>query len=171
MKVHRAVATNALWRKLNHDPRALNAVIRTTILARLMGYRATPCKVGIVQVSLDLFHAWACVGTLNNSYPLRDDIEQQRPLAIVHCGCFEALRLNLLASMPRPQHHVIDLVVEHRVLTLCLIECAEQRKGLIVLLCEDSDGLSLTLVYRRLRSRESGRHYTLAPAITILRPR
>src|SRR5580704_5643309 len=46
MNVHRAVATNSLWGKLNHDPRALNAIIRAAILARLVGHRPTPCEVG-----------------------------------------------------------------------------------------------------------------------------
>ena len=57
---------------------------------RVSSNRPTPCEVGIVQASLDLFHTWARVGALNNSCPLRDNIEQQRLLAIIHCGCLRA---------------------------------------------------------------------------------
>lgn len=77
MNMHRAVATNALWGKLDQDPRASNAIILAAILARLVSDRPTPREVGIVQVSLDLFHAWARVGALNNSCPLEGSCGQR----------------------------------------------------------------------------------------------
>src|SRR5579864_4577467 len=63
--------------------------------------------------------------------------------------------------MPWPQDQIIDLVVENCMLTLCLIKRIQQSKGLIVLLREHTNGLSVALVYRWLRSCERRRHYTV----------
>jgi hypothetical protein len=58
--------------------------------------------------------------------------------------------------MARPEHKIVDLVVEDGLLALGEVERPEKRKCLVVFPGKDADGLALLRVDRRLSAGERG---------------
>src|SRR5689334_10905642 len=130
--------------------RTLNPVIARDIAARLRRRWAAPSKPGLVDVRLKLSHTSGRGACVDNAGPLRDEIEQHRPLLLVHVRSFEALGLYGLAVLPRTEHEIGHTVTQNGLAATTLVQGVQQRERLVALSAERPHRLSVDRIESRL---------------------
>lgn len=68
--VHRGVAPDALWRKLDKQLRPLNAIVSGAVAVRLVCCRAAPREPGVVETDLNLGGPRLGISNIDNAAPL-----------------------------------------------------------------------------------------------------
>src|SRR3984957_16391998 len=104
--MHGKTPADLLGRELDDDLRALNPEVSRTVSARLGRRRAAPGEPGVVQPGLDFADAGRNGSIVDNSGPLRNQIDPLAALEFSHRRRLQSFRRYRFAIVSRAERQI-----------------------------------------------------------------